>query len=102
MKEVYSLQEKVELELRENEHSRESNSALVLGVFERMGADVSRPFCELADENYLRTIESITRLRRKVQEMHPELRPPEKVEAWREGQQLDWWNAMRSAKRKRV
>ena len=64
----------VRAELTENEAARKSDTALLMGCFERMGIDTSRSFAELAADGSLRQMESITRARRKVQADSPELK----------------------------
>ena len=74
MKRLKRLESIVRTELTENEAARKSDTALLMGCFERMGIDTTRSFAELAADGSLRQMESITRARRKVQSEHPELR----------------------------
>lgn len=74
MKRLKRLESIVRAELTENEAARKSDTALLMGCFERMGIDTSRSFAELAADGSLRQMESITRARRKVQADSPELR----------------------------
>lgn len=73
MKRLKRLESIVRAELTENEAARKSDTALLMGCFERMGIDTSRSF-ELAADGSLRQMESITRARRKVQADSPELK----------------------------
>lgn len=74
MKRLKRLESIVRAELTENEAARKSDTALLMGCFERMGIDTSRSFAELAADGSLRQMESITRARRKVQADFPELK----------------------------
>lgn len=74
MKRLKRLESIVRAELTENEAARKSDTALLMGCFERMGIDTSRSFAELAADGSLRQMESITRARRKVQADSPELK----------------------------
>ena len=74
MKRLKRLESIVRAELTENEAARKSDTALLMGCFERMGIDTSRSFAELAADGSLRQMESITRVRRKVQTDSPELK----------------------------
>lgn len=74
MKRLKRLESIVRAELTENEAARKSDTALLMGCFERMGIDTSRSFAELAADGSLRQMESITRARRKIQADSPELR----------------------------
>lgn len=71
MKRLKRLESIVRAELTENEAARKSDTALLMGCFERMGIDTSRSFAELAADGSLRQMESITRARRKVQATLP-------------------------------
>lgn len=73
MKRLKRLESIVRAELIENEAARKSDTALLMGCFERMGID-TRSFAELAADGSLRQMESITRARRKVQADSPELK----------------------------
>lgn len=74
MKRLKRLESIVRAELTENEVARKSDTALLMGCFERMGIDTTRSFAELAADGSLRQMESITRARRKIQADSPELR----------------------------
>lgn len=74
MKRLKRLESIVRAELTENEAARKSDTALLMGCFERMGIDTTRSFAELAADGSLRQMESITRARRKIQADSPELR----------------------------
>ena len=74
MKRLKRLESIVRTELTENEAARKSDTALLMGCFERMGIDTTRSFAELAADGSLRQMESITRARRKIQADSPELR----------------------------
>lgn len=74
MKRLKRLESIVRAELTENEAARKSDTALLMGCFERVGIDTSRSFAELAADGSLRQMESITRARRKVQADSPELK----------------------------
>ena len=74
MKRLKRLESIVRAELTENEAARKSDTALLIGCFERMGIDTTRSFAELAADGSLRQMESITRARRKIQADSPELR----------------------------
>ena len=74
MKRLKRLESIVRAELTENEASRKSDTALLLGCFARMGIDTRRPFADLAVDGSLRQMETITRVRRRVQADSPELR----------------------------
>lgn len=67
MKRLKRLESIVRAELTENEAARKSDTALLMGCFERMGIDTTRSFAELAADGSLRQMESITRARRKIQ-----------------------------------
>lgn len=74
MENLRQVQKLVEEELTENEAARKCDAALIMGVFKRQGIDVTKSFAELALSGQLRHMESITRARRKVQSIHPELK----------------------------
>lgn len=74
MKRMKRIESVVRAELTENVAARKSDTALLMGCFARMGIDTSRSFAELAADGSLRSMESITRARRKVQADSPELR----------------------------
>lgn len=74
MKRLKRLESIVRAELTENEAARKSDTALLMGCFERMGIDTTKSFAELAADGSLRQMESITRARRKVQADSPELK----------------------------
>lgn len=74
MRRLKRLESIVRAELTENEAARKSDTALLMGCFERMGIDTTRSFAELAADGSLRQMESITRARRKIQADSPELR----------------------------
>lgn len=54
MKRLKRLESIVRAELTENEAARKSDTALLMGCFERMGIDTSRSFAELAADGSLR------------------------------------------------
>ena len=54
MKRLKRLESIVRAELTENESARKSDTALLMGCFERMGIDTTRSFAELAADGSLR------------------------------------------------
>ena len=74
MKRLNEMTTVVYAERVETESARRNDPALGMGDLKRIGVDTSRPFAELSERGELRQLESITRCRRKIQEVHPELK----------------------------
>lgn len=63
--------------------TRESDRYLTVIVYQMMGVDTGAPFSQIIMESDLPSLETISRQRRKLQVEYPELRPSDKVAAWR-------------------
>lgn len=88
MKQLKQLNKVVYAELVENEAARKSDTALLMGVFKRLGIDTQKSFAELALSGQLKQMESITRARRKVQSKFPELRDAGTAELRKEREEV--------------
>ena len=75
-----TMQEIVKKVLEDYPETRANDDKLRVIVLEKMGVDTGKSFFTLALSGELKCIESITRARRKVQEIHPELKEPEMAE----------------------
>ena len=72
--------------------TRSSDKLLICAVYKHVGIDINAPFADVLMGNFP-PMESITRYRRKVQELCPDLCATEQVEEWRankEGQYFFW------------
>ena len=74
--------------LQQDEQTRDSDTKLYMRICAHLNAPaIHMPFCDVIGnlkELGLPSIETVTRLRRKVQAEHPEVRASEKVTQWRE------------------
>ena len=84
-KKIYKL---VEEELRENAEARNSDFVVIANVYKKLGIATSLTLSDIAilstleiSSNKFPSFESITRARRKIQELHPELCSKEVQEA---------------------
>lgn len=71
-----TMKEIVKKVLEDYPETRANDDKLRVIVLEKMGVDTGKSFFALALSGELKCIESITRARRKVQEIHPELKEP--------------------------
>lgn len=73
--------------LKEDKQARDSDTHLYLKVCTHLNAvAIHMPFCDVVrnlKDLGLPSIETVTRLRRKVQSEHPELEASDKVAEWR-------------------
>lgn len=60
--------------LCEEPQTRSDDGLLTIRVLTKLGVDTSRPFDKLTEAGMLNGTETITRMRRKLQEEYPELR----------------------------
>lgn len=85
--ELNTLQAQVEQILKTSPQARDNNNILIYAVFKLYGVEstdkVASMFLKLIDKK-LPSFESITRARRKVVELHPELDATENVKRARE------------------
>ena len=91
--ELNTLQAQVEQILKTSPQARDNNNLLIYAVFKLYGVEATDNFAsvmlKLIDKK-LPSFESITRARRKVVELHPELDASEKVKALREQQEQEY------------
>jgi len=75
-KELKQLKSIVYAELIENPQACKNDTALIIGVFKRLGINTAESYESLAKRGLLRQVEngSITRCRRKILEENPEMR----------------------------
>lgn len=85
--ELNTLQAQVEQILKTSQQARDNNNILIYAVFKLYGVEatdnVATMFLKLIDKK-LPSFESITRARRKVVELHPELDASENIKRARE------------------
>lgn len=66
----------VEETLNEIPETRSSDKLLIIEIYKKLGVPPTSSLVSVLTNPYLPTFESIGRIRRKCQELHPELRPP--------------------------
>lgn len=70
--------------------TRDSDRALTEHVYRRLGIDVNAPWTMINADAALPSLESIGRLRRKAQELNPELAPKHSVKEIRKSRREDF------------
>ena len=75
--------DKVERVLREKEETRSNDRKLVIETYKVLGVNTDLSFSYIFGNSDLPSTESITRARRKLQTIYPELRAVEEVEVGR-------------------
>lgn len=81
------LQKRVQRILTDNEYARGNDNILYIEVVKDYGYSRNISLLLMADlvmNRVLPSIETVGRIRRKVQELHPELLPAEEVQLFRE------------------
>ena len=88
-KQLKQLKSIVYAELIENPQACKNDTALIIGVFKRLGINTAESYESLAKRGLLRQVEngSITRCRRKILEENPEMRDKEVTSLRNEKQQ---------------
>ena len=84
--------------LERNPETRSDDNLLICVVFNQMGYNWNKPFVEILraiKNGELPTLETVTRCRRKVQELRPDLRADKKVQEFRENNETAFVNYAR-------
>lgn len=93
METLTTLQAQVEQILKTSPQARDNNNILIYAVFKLYGVEatdnIASMFLKLIDKK-LPSFESITRARRKVVELHPELDASARIKALREQQEQEY------------
>lgn len=68
---MHCLEKKVTGILMDDVRAREDDKYLITLVYEQLGVNIKESFDKILQDNHLPSFESITRVRRKVQEKYP-------------------------------
>ena len=95
-----TLYNEVKAIMTEKPATRDYDEWLMVAVYEGRGVPPTAPFASTIIRKDLPSFESITRMRRKVQENCPELRPSEWASKKRTRRQKDLFDFLREQKKK--
>lgn len=89
-KDLYTLQTLVSIALINYPETRRDDRLLTVCIYKLIGVDTTGAFEDLMTNKDLPSLESIGRCRRKLQEDHPDLRPPAEDQQLRMNMQAEY------------